>query len=112
MYSLQVPDEPLSDKRLFPFLYRYFQVHPFADFNSPTIAVITYVNRQSTSRRALSPESHASLVAALNELQEEGLAEVYDTRMEAIGKKQQFALSSRTNVRSRFPPLDSVFVFG
>lgn len=35
---------------------------------------------------------------ALSELEAEGLAQVYDARMETIGKKEQFALSSRTNI--------------
>ncbi|KAL7412675.1 hypothetical protein BDY24DRAFT_392320 [Mrakia frigida] len=75
MYSLHIPDEPLSDK-----------------------PVITYINRQSTSRRKLKDEDHLALMQALYEVEAEGYAQVYDARMENIGKKEQFALSSRTNI--------------
>jgi hypothetical protein len=75
MYSLQIPDKPLSDK-----------------------PVVTYINRQSTSRRKLRDEDHLALMQALYEVEAEGHALVYDARMEDIGKKEQFALSSRTNI--------------
>jgi hypothetical protein len=61
-------------------------------------AVITYVDRQLTSRRLLDPD-HESLLQALHEIQDEGLADVHDALMETLPKKQQFTISSQTDVR-------------
>jgi hypothetical protein len=61
-------------------------------------AVITYVDRQLTSRRLLDPD-HESLLQTLHEIQDEGLADIHDALMETLPKRQQFTISSQTDVR-------------
>jgi DNA-binding PadR family transcriptional regulator len=61
-------------------------------------AVLTYIDRQRTSRRLLDPD-HEALMQTLREIEEDGLAEVHDAVMETLPKKRQFEISTKTDVR-------------
>jgi len=100
MYSLHIPDKPLSDKRSFSLPSSLFSHRVRSTthlFFSPSLAacpsmlsaVITYINRQSTSRRKLKDEDHLALMQALYEVEAEGYAREFS-----------FALSSPTNPSS------------
>ena len=64
--------------------------------------MITYISRQTAGHRKLTPESHNSLIAALNELAaretEDGrkMYEVVVSEMDDLSKADQIKLVSRT----------------
>ena len=59
--------------------------------------VVTYISRQS-SRRRLTPESHAQLVKALEERAVQVGYELVIVEAEKLTKEEQFALAARTTV--------------
>ncbi|KAK4688610.1 hypothetical protein P7C73_g1504, partial [Tremellales sp. Uapishka_1] len=59
--------------------------------------VVTYISRQS-SRRRLTPESHAELVAALEERSAKFGWELVIVEAEKMTKEEQFALAGRTTI--------------
>jgi hypothetical protein len=62
--------------------------------------VITYLSRQTAAHRRLKEETHDALVAALMELDDEGVADVYvEEFTDADPKDEQVAKLSRTTVR-------------
>ncbi|KAL0959222.1 hypothetical protein HGRIS_014500 [Hohenbuehelia grisea] len=63
----------------------------------PARIVITYIDRQNTTRR-LVDEDHASLIDALSQFARENDVEVNMVQMEFLSKREQFAISTRTNI--------------
>jgi hypothetical protein len=64
--------------------------------------VITYLSRQTAAHRRLKEETHDALVAALMELDDEGVADVYvEESTDADRKAEQVAKLSRTTARTR-----------
>lgn len=61
------------------------------------LPVVTYISRQKT-HRALVPEDHEDLVAALEESAERNGYILEIPVMEAMSKDEQFALAARTTV--------------
>ncbi|KAL0959223.1 hypothetical protein HGRIS_014501 [Hohenbuehelia grisea] len=59
--------------------------------------VVTYIDRQATTRR-LVDEDHTVLAAALTKFGEEHNVEVNQVQMEFLSKKDQFDISTRTNI--------------
>ncbi len=71
--------------------------------------VVTYVDRQGTSRRLIE-ESHNGLVEALKELEREGLCEVQIARMEKLGLREQIRLAARSAVSGSFFSFERYYV--
>lgn len=61
------------------------------------VPVVTYINRQLTGRR-LVDEDHLKLVAAMEDLEKQGLIEFVDAVMENIPRIEQFCIAARTDV--------------
>ncbi|KAF8868856.1 hypothetical protein BD779DRAFT_1793224 [Infundibulicybe gibba] len=59
--------------------------------------VVTYISRQGGGRR-LRDADHQGLVAALEELEAEGVCEVFVARMETMSIKEQVAAAARSTV--------------
>lgn len=65
--------------------------------SKPALPVVTYISRQGGGRR-LTKESDLSLVSALQELQVEGICQVYVAQMEKMTLHAQIELVSRSTV--------------
>ncbi|KAF8886772.1 hypothetical protein BD779DRAFT_606449 [Infundibulicybe gibba] len=59
--------------------------------------IVTYISRQGGGRR-LRDEDHQALVAALEDLEAEGVCEVHVVRMELMTLKQQLDMASRSTI--------------
>jgi hypothetical protein len=74
--------------------------------------VVTYLSRQTAAHRRLTEETHSELLRALEELEEEGVAEVHvEEFTDADPKDEQVAKLSRTTV-SDLVTFDSHFTDG
>lgn len=72
--------------------------HDEAEGSRGDIPVLTYISRQGSGLRRLRNEDHEGLLAALAELEAEGLCKVETPEMELLSVSEQINLAARSTV--------------
>lgn len=86
MYALDIPDAPIANRRTSPLslstltLSLWVKVEGLMFDLVGSKAVVTYVDRQSVSKRRISEATHESLMQALYEVEEENIARQFFPR--------------------------------